>query len=107
MVPKNGPKPPFQWSLYDLDHDFSQSTDLAAKQPDRVQAMIATWRREAERNNVFPLFHTAGRGRATAAMMGGSGRKQFDFWEGRKSADLRRAAPDRAFVHRRCRSRTG
>lgn len=80
MVPKNGPKPPFQWSLYDLDHDFSQSTDLAAKQPEPVQAMIAKWRREAERNNVFPLFHTAGRGRATAAMIGGSGRKQFDFW---------------------------
>ncbi|WHO40933.1 arylsulfatase [Sphingobium sp. AP49] len=80
MVPRNGAKPALQWSLYDLDHDFSQSTDLAAKDPARVQAMIATWRDEARRNNVFPLFHTAGRGRATPAMMKGSGRKQFNYW---------------------------
>lgn len=80
MVSRDGPKPPLQWSLYDLDRDFSQSTDLAAKEPARLQAMIATWRREAERNNVYPLFHSAGRGRVTAAMMGGTGRKHFDFW---------------------------
>lgn len=81
MVSKAGSKPALQWSLYDLDHDFSQSNDLAAKEPGKVRAMIATWRQEAERNSVFPLFHSAGRGRVTPAMMmGGSGRKQFDFW---------------------------
>lgn len=80
MVAKEGPKPPVQWSLYDLTRDFSQSTDLAAKDPARVQAMIATWRQEAERNNVFPLFHTAGRGRSNPAAMAGPARKHFDFW---------------------------
>ena len=80
MVAKEGPKPPMQWSLYDLTLDFSQTHDLAAKDPARMQAMIALWRQEAERNNVFPLFHSAGRGRASLATMAGSGRKHFDFW---------------------------
>ena len=80
MVASEGSKPPIRWSLYNLDRDFSQSTDLAAKEPARVQAMIATWRQVAARNNVFPLFHSAGRGRASFAAMAGSGRKRFDFW---------------------------
>ncbi|WP_436053770.1 arylsulfatase, partial [Phenylobacterium sp. LjRoot225] len=80
MAAKEGPKPPIRWSLYDLTRDFSQSTDLSAKEPVRMQAMIRDWNREAEQNNVFPLFHTAGRGRASLETLAGSGRKHFDFW---------------------------
>lgn len=82
LTAKEGPNPPVHWSLYNLATDFSQSTDLAAKDPARVQAMIATWRREAERNSVFPLFHTAGRGRISPAMLAAAGpaRKHYDFW---------------------------
>ncbi len=80
MVPPTGPRPPIQWTLYNLERDFAQSTDLSAKEPARLQAMKTLWRQEAERNNVFPLAHSAGRGRATMGMIAGSGRKHFDFW---------------------------
>lgn len=80
MLPKQGPKPPMLWSLYDLTRDFSQSTDRSATEPARMREIQAEWRREAERNNVFPLFHSAGRGRASLQTMVGSGRKHFDFW---------------------------
>ena len=78
-LPPAGTRPPMQWSLYNLDKDFSQSTDLAAKEPARLQAMLDLWKQEAARNNVFPLDHRFGMARG-AAMMRGSGRKHFDFW---------------------------
>ncbi|WP_395334572.1 arylsulfatase [Novosphingobium sp. BL-8H] len=78
-LPSGGTRPPIQWSLYNLDKDFSQSSDLAAKEPTQLQAMMDLWKREAARNNVFPLDHRFGMARG-AAMMRGSGRKHFDFW---------------------------
>ena len=78
-LPPGGTRPQMQWSLYDLDKDFSQSTDLAARESVRLQAMLDLWKVEAERNNVFPLDHRFGMARG-AAMMRGSGRKHFDFW---------------------------
>ncbi|MFA7603464.1 MAG: arylsulfatase [Novosphingobium sp.] len=79
-VPSGGNlRPPMQWTLYDLTRDFSQSTDLSAKEPARLQAMLDLWKQEATRNNVFPLDHRFAMARATATMRG-SGRKHFDFW---------------------------
>ncbi|MCW1428622.1 arylsulfatase [Novosphingobium sp. JCM 18896] len=78
-LPPGGARPNIQWSLYDLSKDFSQSTDLAAKEPARLQAMLALWQQEAKRNNVFPLDHRFAMARGAAAMRG-SGRKHFDFW---------------------------
>lgn len=78
-LPPAGPQPEIQWTLYDLTKDFSQSTDLSAKEPARLQAMQALWKQEAERNNVFPLDHRFAKERATGAMRG-PGRKQFEFW---------------------------
>ncbi len=43
------------WELYHLDSDFSECTDLAAQQPQRLQEMVAQWWREAERHGVLPL----------------------------------------------------
>lgn len=75
--------PKVEWTLYDLRRDWSQSTDVAARNPAQLQAMLAVWKREAERNTVFPLDHRMGAGRidarAMAAMMA-QGRKHFDFW---------------------------
>ncbi|MEB2343690.1 MAG: arylsulfatase [Deltaproteobacteria bacterium] len=42
--------------LYDLEHDFSQSRDLAAEHPDRMAALEALFWSEAERNQVLPLL---------------------------------------------------
>jgi arylsulfatase len=78
-LPPGGPQPEIQWTLYDLSKDFSQSTDLSAKEPARLQAMVALWEQEAERNNVLPLDHRFAKARAVSAMRG-PGRKQYDFW---------------------------
>jgi arylsulfatase len=78
-LPPGGERPPMQWTLYDLTKDFSQSTDLAAKQPARLQAMRELWNREATRNNVFPLDHRFAMARGASALRG-SGAKHFDFW---------------------------
>lgn len=43
------------WELYDLRSDFSQSKDLAAKEPQRLAEMKALFTREAQANQVLPL----------------------------------------------------
>lgn len=78
-LPPSGERPEIKWSLYDLTKDFSQSTDLAAKEPGRLQAMLALWKQEAERNDVFPLDHRFAMARGASSLRG-SGVKHFDFW---------------------------
>lgn len=43
------------WELYDLAVDRTESRDLAAAQPERVQAMAAAWDAWAQRADVLPL----------------------------------------------------
>ena len=53
------------WELYDLHSDFSQSRDLAAKEPARLAEMKALFLAEAAANNVLPLANiivSTGRG---------------------------------------------
>ena len=45
LPPSSHPK--VEWTLYDLRRDFSQSTDVAAKEPARLQAMLDLWQQEA------------------------------------------------------------
>ncbi|MET9268148.1 arylsulfatase [Kribbella sp. NPDC003557] len=42
------------WELYDLATDRSESTDLAADQPDRVQELSNRWQRWADEAGVIP-----------------------------------------------------
>jgi arylsulfatase len=42
------------WELYDMEADRVELNDLAAAQPERVQAMSAKWDAWATRTNVFP-----------------------------------------------------
>jgi arylsulfatase A-like enzyme len=44
-----------RWELYDLRSDFSQSNDLAAKEPARLEELKRLFDREAVRNHVYPL----------------------------------------------------
>lgn len=53
------------WRLYDLRSDFSQSTDLAAHNPEKLRTMVSLWEEEAKRNNVYPLLHAFAFGRYT------------------------------------------
>lgn len=45
----------YNWELYDLKTDFSQSHELAAKEPQKLKAMLAMFDTEARRNNVYPI----------------------------------------------------
>lgn len=44
-----------RWELYKLDEDFSETMDLSANEPERLDRMIAAWWREAENYGVLPL----------------------------------------------------
>ena len=44
-----------RWELFHLDHDFSETNNLADHYPDKLQALIALWWQEAEAHNVLPL----------------------------------------------------
>jgi hypothetical protein len=44
------------WELYNLDEDFSESNDLAAENPEKLEELKARWEELAWENNVFPLY---------------------------------------------------
>lgn len=44
------------WELYNLNEDYSQSTDLAKKYPEKLTEMKALFDSEAKRNQVYPLL---------------------------------------------------
>jgi len=43
------------WELYHVDEDFSESRDLAAREPAKLREMIERWWSEAGKYNVLPL----------------------------------------------------
>jgi arylsulfatase len=45
----------YKWELYNLDQDFSQNDDLAAKNPDKLKQMQALFMTEAGKYQVLPL----------------------------------------------------
>jgi arylsulfatase A-like enzyme len=49
------PDPDSPWQLYDLNRDWTQTTDLAASLPAKAAELKALWQSEATRNNVLPL----------------------------------------------------
>jgi arylsulfatase A-like enzyme len=54
----NAPMPDindYKWELYNLDKDYSQSNDLAAKMPDKLKDMQALFAQQAKLYGVYPL----------------------------------------------------
>jgi arylsulfatase len=45
-----------RWELYNLNRDFSQATDLASMNPDKLEELKALFWHEAGRNQVLPLI---------------------------------------------------
>jgi arylsulfatase len=43
------------WELYHLATDWSECTDLAAKDPDKLKELIELWWQEAEKHGVLPI----------------------------------------------------
>jgi len=74
-----------KWELYNIDEDFSEANDLAAKNPKKLAAMKKLFDQEAKKNHVFPLDD---RGAARLAVPkpppGGSDpkRTKFTYFEG-------------------------
>jgi arylsulfatase A-like enzyme len=48
----------YPWELYDLDNDWTQSDDVAAKYPDKLKQMQVLFLKEAEKYQVLPLDST-------------------------------------------------
>jgi arylsulfatase A-like enzyme len=73
------------WELYNIDQDFSEADDLAAKMPEKLAQLEELWWAEASRYDVLPLD-----GRATARLnaeaMGRpsptAGRTKFTYYPG-------------------------
>jgi Sulfatase len=53
-----------EWQLFDLRSDPTETTDLAAAEPERLRRMISRWYEEAERYGVLPLASPRGRAMA-------------------------------------------
>ena len=49
----------FKWELYDIDKDWTQSENLAAKMPDKLRDMQQRFILEAQKYHVFPLDDSA------------------------------------------------
>lgn len=49
------PAQSYDWELYDLRSDYSQSHNLASIDPAKLKALQDLWWKEAERNKVLPL----------------------------------------------------
>ena len=45
----------FDWELYNIAADYSQSTNLASSEPKHLQALIAAFDAEAKKHDVYPL----------------------------------------------------
>lgn len=58
VVPKDYDVHP--WELYNLNDDYSQADNLAAKYPDKLKELEQLFDEEAKRNHVYPLLPTYG-----------------------------------------------
>lgn len=54
-APPGDPSTSYEWELYDLKHDFSQSKDLASANPAKLSEMKQLFDGEAKKYQVYPL----------------------------------------------------
>jgi len=45
-----------RWELYNVESDFSQSVNLAAKYPEKLEELKKLWWSEAAKNGALPLL---------------------------------------------------
>ncbi len=55
LLAENPPLSGDVWELYNVDKDFSQANDLAAKEPAKLKELQDMFLKEAARNNVLPI----------------------------------------------------
>jgi arylsulfatase len=73
----------FKWELYNINEDFSQANDLAAKNPDKLKELQAAFDVEAKKYNVYPLDSSfASRGDPSIRPSLTRGRSEFTYFPG-------------------------
>jgi len=77
---KNNPFENDKWELYNLKVDFSQSHDLAAREPAKLKALQALFMDEAARNQVLPLKGVTMGDKALPSLTGS--RTEFTYYAG-------------------------
>lgn len=72
----------YDWELYDLTKDFSQSHNVADEYPEKLKEMQALFDREARENNVYPIQDSGGQARAMRMIRapGASFRTDYVYW---------------------------
>ena len=71
------------WELYNMEEDFSQANDLAAKNPEKLAELQKIFDQEAWKYNVYPLDDRAGaRFNPSDLPLTGTGRTDFTYYEG-------------------------
>jgi arylsulfatase A-like enzyme len=83
----------YKWELYNLNQDVTQSTDLAAKMPDKLKAMQDVFYAEAAKYNVLPLDNSTLARFMTKRPSATAGRTTFTY-SGTLSDVPNAAAPD-------------
>lgn len=71
----------YNWELYDLRNDFSQSNNLAEVMPEKLAELKAVFDQEAIANDVYPVHDTGARDRAIKRIMANRNfRPKYEFW---------------------------
>ncbi len=71
-----------RWELFHLEQDFSETQDLAQRQPERLRSLIDLWWREAEAHQVLPLDDRFGARFIESARRYHGARRHFVFHAG-------------------------
>jgi arylsulfatase A-like enzyme len=69
----------YNWELYNLNEDFSEYNDLAAKMPDKLREMQEMFLMEAAKYNVFPLDNSILERILTPRPSATAGRNEFTY----------------------------
>jgi arylsulfatase A-like enzyme len=69
----------YKWELYHIDEDFSESNDLASKNPAKLKELQKLFLAEAEKYNVFPLDNTLLTRAVTPRPSATAGRTEFTY----------------------------
>jgi hypothetical protein len=91
------------WELYNLNEDFSESEDLSARNPAKLEELKTLWDEEAWKNNIYPLNDDA------AARIAKQFKRSFDersvyayYWPGAQRIPEAVSAPIKDnFAHNR------
>jgi arylsulfatase len=70
------------WELFQLDQDFSETVDLAEREPERLKGLIADWWAAAETHKVLPLDDRFGPRFAENSARFHGARRRFVFHKG-------------------------